>query len=161
MLLLAIRWFRGGASFSEEANIFPEILIQCRKQRLLHQHQNNFTFHLNATPSLKATPRPREKQERKCRQRELLPFAMCPPPHHHRPPGAAAARFSLDSPLRPQNRPSERTREFWALPGCSHFTSVIFDYTVFTKPRWLRTASEVLFFPLWSSCFPSYGEGWR
>lgn len=80
MLLLAIRWFRGGASFSEEANIFPEILIQCRKQRLLHQHQNNFTFRLNATPSLKATPRPREKQERKCRQRELLPFAMCP--HH-------------------------------------------------------------------------------
>lgn len=94
MLLLAIRWFRGGARSSEEVNIFPEILIQCRKQRLLHQHQNNFTFRLNATPSFKATPRPREKQERKCRQREL----PCAPPHHHRPHWAAAAWLPGQSP---------------------------------------------------------------
>lgn len=80
MLLLEIRWFRGGARSSEEVNIFPYILIQCRKHRLLHQHQNNFTFHLNATPSFKATPRPQEKQEAKCRQRKRPLLVVCP--HH-------------------------------------------------------------------------------
>jgi len=97
VLLLAIRWFRGGARSSEEVNIFPEILIQGRKQRLLHQHQNNFTFHLNATPSFKATPRPREKQEESAGKGSCHHSPRAPP-HHHRPHGAAAAWLPGQSP---------------------------------------------------------------
>ena len=72
---------QGDANSWEEVDIFPYIRFWYNaKNRLLHRYQNNFTLHLNAAPSSKATPKHQEKQETKHMQRKLPLVDMCPLP---------------------------------------------------------------------------------
>lgn len=68
------------------------------------------TFHLNATPSLKATPRleksKKESADKGSYYHSLVPLNTPPPPTR------SSSMVLLIVP-RPRNRPSERTREFW------------------------------------------------